>query len=247
MVSKLTKKNIKRIDNRNSSELRDVKITPNYLPDSEGSALIEVGNTKVICSATIEKKVPRWLKGKGSGWVTAEYSMLPRSSKDRIQRERFKVSGRTQEIQRLIGRSLRSIVDLEMLGEVSIIIDCDVIRADGGTKTASITGAFTALNLAIIRGIDEKLFTANPIKNLVSAVSIGIVEKNILLDLNYDEDSRAEVDMNIVMNDKFEFVEIQGTAEKSSFSYDDFSEMITIAKKGINELFNLQKKAISDK
>ena len=173
--------------------------------------------------------------------------MLPRSSKDRIQRERFKVSGRTQEIQRLIGRSLRSIVDLEMLGEVSIIIDCDVIRADGGTRTASITGAFTALNLAIIRGIDEKLFTANPIKNLVSAVSIGIVEKNILLDLNYDEDSRAEVDMNIVMNDKFEFVEIQGTAEKSSFSYDDFSEMITIAKKGINELFNLQKKAISDK
>ena len=246
MENKLTKKNNKRIDNRDSNELRDVKITPHFLPDSEGSALIEVGNTKVICSATIEKKVPRWLKGKGTGWVTAEYSMLPRSSKDRIQRERFKVSGRTQEIQRLIGRSLRSIINLEMLGEVSIIIDCDVIRADGGTRTASITGAFTALSLAVTRGIDENLFTTNPIKNLVSAVSVGIVDKKILLDLNYDEDSRAEVDMNIVMNDKFEFVEIQGTAEKSSFNYDEFSEMITTAKKGINELFKLQKQAISD-
>jgi len=238
--------NNKRIDNRNFSDLREVKITPNFLPDSEGSALIEIGNTKVICSATIEKKVPKWLKGKGSGWVTAEYSMLPRSSKDRIQRERFKISGRTQEIQRLIGRSLRSIIDLHMLGEISIIIDCDVIRADGGTRTASITGAFIALNLAIKHGIHEKIFTNNPVKNLVSAVSVGIVDKNILLDLNYSEDSNAEVDMNIVMNDKFEFVEIQGTAEKSSFNSDEFSEMILMAKKGINELFQLQKKAISD-
>ena len=172
--------------------------------------------------------------------------MLPRSSKDRIQRERFKISGRTQEIQRLIGRSLRSIIDLHMLGEISIIIDCDVIRADGGTRTASITGAFIALNLAIKHGIHEKIFTNNPVKNLVSAVSVGIVDKNILLDLNYSEDSNAEVDMNIVMNDKFEFVEIQGTAEKSSFNSDEFSEMILMAKKGINELFQLQKKAISD-
>ena len=244
MVSKLTKKNIKRIDNRNSSELRDVKITPNYLPDSEGSALIEVGNTKVICSATIEKKVPRWLKGKGSGWVTAEYSMLPRSSKDRIQRERFKVSGRTQEIQRLIGRSLRSVVNLKKMAEYQIKIDCDVIQADGGTRTAAITGGWVALYQAINFLLKTGKLTENPITDQVAAISCGICENQELLDLDYEEDSNAETDGNFVMTASSGIVEIQTTAEEKPINKEQFQRLLSLAELGMKYIFKVQKNTL---
>ena len=212
-----------RNNNRKNDELREIKITKNFIMHPEGSVLIEFGNTKVICNATVEEKVPPFLKGSGSGWVTAEYSMIPRATNVRTQREvnKGKPTGRTMEIQRLIGRSLRSAVDLKKLGERTIIVDCDVIQADGGTRTASITGGYLALETAVEQLINSGLLSQNPVIAKVAAISVGKVKGEILLDLEYSEDSLAEVDMNIVMNSKNEFIEIQGTGEEATFSYDE--------------------------
>ena len=205
-----------RNNGRKNDEMRQVKVTKNYIMHPEGSVLIEFGNTKVICNATVEEKVPPFLRGMGSGWITAEYSMLPRATNNRVQREasKGKIMGRTMEIQRLIGRALRSAINLEKLGERTIIVDCDVIQADGGTRTASITGAYLAVELAIEKLIDEGKLSEIPIKSRVAAISVGRVKNEILLDLEFEEDSSADVDMNIVMNDKGEFIELQGTGEK---------------------------------
>ena len=221
--------------------MREVKVTKNYIMHPEGSVLIEFGNTKVICNATIEEKVPPFLKGKGTGWVTAEYSMLPRSTNTRNQREasKGKVTGRTMEIQRLIGRALRSSVNLQKLGERSIIIDCDVIQADGGTRTASITGGYIALEIAVKKLIDSGKLTSSPIISKVAAISIGKVRGEILLDLDYVEDSKADVDMNIIMNDKDEFIEIQGTGEESTFTQTDLLSFIEISKDAFSKLFSI--------
>ena len=230
-----------RIDNRQADELRPVRITRNYLKYAEGSALIEVGNTRVLCAATIEERVPSFLKGSGEGWITAEYSLLPRSTQTRNQREsaKGKVTGRTHEIQRLIGRSLRSVVDLKALGERTIWIDCDVIQADGGTRTASITGAFMAMTDAIASIYkNDKPF---PVKDFVAAVSVGIHENEPLLDLCYAEDSNAEVDMNFVITGSGKFVEIQGTGEERPFDKEEMNAMTALAEKGIAELIEYQK------
>jgi ribonuclease PH len=237
---------MKRADGRESHEARRVLITPGYLKNAEGSVLIEVGDTKVICTATIEDKVPPFLKGTGQGWVTAEYGMLPRSSKERIQREsvKGKISGRTQEIQRLIGRSLRAVIDLPKLGERTIWIDCDVIQADGGTRTASISGAFVALALAL-RAERKPGSTAKlPIRDHVAATSVGIVSEVTLLDLNYEEDSKAEVDMNVVMTGSGELVEVQGTAESRPFAKKTLHEMLELAESGIQKLIALQREVL---
>ena len=230
-----------RDNNRKKNEMREVKVTKNYIMHPEGSVLIEFGNTKVICNATIEEKVPPFLKGKGTGWVTAEYSMLPRSTNTRNQREasKGKVTGRTMEIQRLIGRALRSSVNLQKLGERSIIIDCDVIQADGGTRTASITGGYIALEIAVKKLIDSGKLTSSPIISKVAAISIGKVRGEILLDLDYVEDSKADVDMNIIMNDKDEFIEIQGTGEESTFTQTDLLSFIEISKDAFSKLFSI--------
>lgn len=230
-----------RDNNRKNNEMREVKVTKNYIMHPEGSVLIEFGNTKVICNATIEEKVPPFLKGKGTGWVTAEYSMLPRSTNTRNQREasKGKVTGRTMEIQRLIGRALRSSVNLQKLGERSIIIDCDVIQADGGTRTASITGGYIALEIAVKKLIDSGKLTSSPIISKVAAISIGKVRGEILLDLDYVEDSKADVDMNIIMNDKDEFIEIQGTGEESTFTQADLLSFIEISKDAFSKLFSI--------
>ena len=230
-----------RNNNRKNDELREIKITKNFIMHPEGSVLIEFGNTKVICNATVEEKVPPFLKGSGSGWVTAEYSMIPRATNVRTQREvnKGKPTGRTMEIQRLIGRSLRSAVDLKKLGERTIIVDCDVIQADGGTRTASITGGYLALETAVAKLLDAGLLTENPIIAKVAALSVGKVNNEILLDLEYSEDSTAEVDMNIVMNSKNEFIEIQGTGEEATFSYDELIKFIEAAKKGFEKLFEI--------
>ena len=230
-----------RDNNRKNNEMREVKVTKNYIMHPEGSVLIEFGNTKVICNATIEEKVPPFLKGKGTGWVTAEYSMLPRSTNTRNQREasKGKVTGRTMEIQRLIGRALRSSVNLQKLGERSIIIDCDVIQADGGTRTASITGGYIALEIAVKKLIDSGKVTSSPIISKVAAISIGKVRGEILLDLDYIEDSKADVDMNIIMNDKDEFIEIQGTGEESTFTQTDLLSFIEISKDAFSKLFSI--------
>ena len=230
-----------RDNNRKTNEMREVKVTKNYIMHPEGSVLIEFGNTKVICNATIEEKVPPFLKGKGTGWVTAEYSMLPRSTNTRNQREasKGKVTGRTMEIQRLIGRALRSSVNLQKLGERSIIIDCDVIQADGGTRTASITGGYIALEIAVKKLIDSGKLTSSPIISKVAAISIGKVRGEILLDLDYVEDSKADVDMNIIMNDKDEFIEIQGTGEESTFTQTDLLSFIEISKDAFSKLFSI--------
>ncbi len=227
-----------RSDGRKFDELRKVTITLDYIKHAEGSCLIEFGDTKVICTASVEEKVPPFLKGTGQGWITAEYSMLPRATAQRTVREaaRGKLTGRTQEIQRLIGRSLRCAVDLTALGEMTIWIDCDVIQADGGTRTASITGAFVALYRAL-----QKIEKLTALKNFIAAVSVGIVNGNVLLDLNYEEDSLAEVDMNVVMTDKGNFVEIQGTAEGEPFSRDTLNTMLDLSEKGIKELIKIQK------
>ena len=211
-----------------------------------GSVLIQMGNTKVICAATVEEKVPSFLRGKNSGWVTAEYSMLPSSTNTRSPREasRGKLSGRTQEIQRLIGRSLRTVIDLQILGERTIWLDCDVIQADGGTRTASITGGYLALNDAINKALTDGLITKNPIKEMIASVSVGIHTGNALLDLNYLEDSTAETDMNVVMDGKNNFIEIQGTSEKRPFTYQELESMLALAKKGITELFKYQKEVL---
>ncbi len=223
--------------------LRDVEIIKNYLKHPEGSCLISVGDTKVICTATIEEKVPFWLKGQGKGWVNAEYSLLPRSTNTRVPREsvRGKQSGRTVEIQRLIGRSLRSVIDLEKLGERVITIDCDVIQADGGTRCASITGGFVAMELAVKGLLEAEKLTENPIKENLAAVSVGIVEEEFILDLDYELDSNADVDMNIVMTESGKFVEIQGTGEEYTFTEEQLASLLGLAKKGIKELIEFQK------
>lgn len=226
-----------RADGRLFDQLRDIKITPHVSEYAEGSALVEFGKTKVLCTATYEPKAPQWLVGTGAGWVTAEYGMLPRSTHTRIKRDKAMNSGRTQEISRLIGRSLRAAVDLKLLGERQIIVDCDVLNADGGTRTASVTGGFVALALALKKLADVSEIKANPLINYVSAISVGLHEGNILLDLNYDEDSAIGTDMNFVMTDKGQFVEVQGTAEHLPFTRDQLFKMMDTAEKGCKELF----------
>lgn len=229
--------------NRLQHALRDVQIVRNYILHAEGSVLIAFGETKVICTASFIPGVPSFLKNSGKGWVTAEYGMLPRSTNERMQREaaRGKQTGRTQEIQRLIGRSLRAAVDLEALGENTIIVDCDVIQADGGTRTASITGGCIALRDAIQKAQEKINFAKNPFRQHVAAVSVGIFEGQTLLDLDYSEDANAETDMNIVMTEAGGFIEIQGTAERDTFSQQQLDELLTLAKAGIEQLFHLQK------
>jgi len=235
-----------RKNGRRSDQLRDIKITKNYVSHPEGSVLVEFGETKVICNATIENNVPRFLKGKNMGWVTAEYGMLPRSTNDRMRREaKSKQSGRTMEIQRLIGRSLRSSVDLEKLGDRSVTIDCDVIQADGGTRTASITGGFVALCLALRSQDSEEFNSTEAIKSYTGSVSIGKVNGEIILDLDYDEDSNAETDMNFIMNDEENFIEIQGTAEEGAFSKEELDKMIDLATSGIKSIIDIQKNALN--
>ena len=231
-----------RVDGRANDELRPVEFTRNFLKHPEGSVLIATGETKVICTATVEEGVPGWLNGKGQGWVTAEYGMLPRSTDDRMNR--YKVSGRTQEIQRLIGRSLRTAVDMKRIGENTVRIDCDVIQADGGTRTASITGAYVALCDAVQYMIDMDMISESPVTGNVAAASVGIINGETLLDLCYIEDSQADVDMNIVMRGN-EFVEVQGTAEGATFGRDAMTEMLDHATKGISELIAAQNKALS--
>lgn len=237
-----------RPDGRKPDELRPVKITRRYLKHPEGSVLIEMGETKVICTATIEDKVPPFLKGKGVGWVTAEYGMLPRSVPERLPREsaKGKIGGRTHEIQRLIGRSLRGVTHLGKLGERTIWIDCDVIQADGGTRTASITGAYIALADAIFSARSKGIIESFPLKDYLAAISVGKVSGERVLDLTYAEDSTAEVDMNFVMTGSGEFVEIQGTAEGKSFSEDDLLAFIALGKKGMRELIEIQRELIGD-
>ena len=230
-----------RVDGRKADELRKIKITRNYLKNVEGSALIEMGETKVICAATVQESVPPFLRGKGTGWVTAEYAMLPRSSSQRIQRERSKVGGRTHEIQRLIGRSLRSVVDMAALGERSVLIDCDVVQADGGTRTASITGAYIALVDALHHVKKQGLIAAIPVGDYLAAVSVGIVGGTPMLDLCYTEDSSAEVDMNLVMTGAGKIVEVQGTAEGKPFSKTELGKLLALGEKGIKALIKKQK------
>ncbi len=234
-----------RPDNRTHDQIRATKITPNISPYAEGSALIEVGGTKVICTASVEDRVPMFLRNKGVGWVTAEYAMLPRATNTRTQRESQRPSGRTAEIQRLIGRALRAVVDTSKLGERQIYLDCDVIQADGGTRCASITGAYVALALACRRLLKQNVIKANPILSEVAAVSVGIIEGTTLLDLAYAEDSEADVDMNIVCTGEGKFIEMQGTAEREPFSRQQMDEMIILAEKGINQLFTIQRYALN--
>ncbi len=240
----MSEKLLVRSDSRSASVQRPVKITPGYVPDAEGSALIETGNTVVMCAATVETRVPPWMRGKGTGWVTAEYSMLPRSTKERVRRERSKVGGRTQEIQRLIGRALRSVTDLSALGEISILLDCDVLRADGGTRTASITGAYVALHQALSGLLEAETIESIPLNDQIAAISVGIVGGEALLDLDYEEDSAADVDMNVVMTGAGEFVEIQGTGEETTFSRSQLDEMLGLAEIGVGELLSAQRTAL---
>jgi len=237
-----------RIDNRNPGQMRPVRITTNYLKTAEGSALIEVGNTQVLCAASVEETVPQFLRGSGRGWVTAEYSMLPRATNTRTPREVTKghLSGRTHEIQRLIGRSLRSVVDMAALGDRTVIVDCDVLQADGGTRTASITGAYVALVLALQKLVAFKALKALPVLDQVAATSVGILSGIPILDLCYDEDSTADVDMNVVMTGSGTFVELQATAEKTAFDDAQLDQLLKIARQGIAELFALQKQALGD-
>jgi ribonuclease PH len=234
-----------RSDRRSFDQIRNTKITSNISSYAEGSALIEVGGTKVICTATVEEKVPPFLRNKGVGWVTAEYAMLPRATSTRTQRETLRPSGRTQEIQRLIGRSLRAVVDTKKLGERQIFLDCDVIQADGGTRCASITGAYVALALACRKLVKQGLLTTSPILSEVAAVSVGIIEGTVILDLAYAEDSNADVDMNVVCTVAGSFIEIQGTAEREPFSREQMNEMLALAEKGINDLFAVQRTALA--
>ncbi len=238
-----------RIDNRTSSQLRQVTFERNYTKHAEGSVLVSFGDTKVLCNATVEAGVPRWLRGQGKGWLTAEYGMLPRATNTRTQREatRGKQSGRTQEIQRLIGRSLRAMLDLSKLGENTIYVDCDVIQADGGTRTASITGSA----IAVIDAIEKmqqregkKQLKTDPLIGLVGAISVGIKDGEVLLDLNYQEDSNCDTDLNVVMTQKGEFIEIQGTAEEKPFTRQQADKMLEVAEKGIAELVEMQQKAL---
>lgn len=231
---------------RETDQMRDIKITRNYTMHAEGSVLVEFGNTKVLCTATVESKVPGWLRGKGSGWVTAEYGMLPRSTGSRMRREAAggKQGGRTMEIQRLIGRSLRASIDLKVLGENMITIDCDVIQADGGTRTASITGGYVALVDAIAFLMENNKIKTNPLLGNIASVSVGIYKGTPVLDLDYAEDSNAETDMNVVMNDAEAFIEVQGTAEGHAFKKSELDDMLALAQKGIAKLIQVQNEAI---
>lgn len=235
-----------RSDGRQFNELRKVQITPHYIKHAEGSVLIEFGDTKVICTATVDERVPPFMKGEGRGWVTAEYSMLPRATQVRNQREaaKGKLGGRTMEIQRLIGRALRSVVNLSALGERTITLDCDVIQADGGTRTTSITGAFIALVYAVDRIVTTHKLPVFPIEDYLASVSVGILDGQALLDLNYIEDSHVKVDMNVVMTGKGEFVEVQGTGEESPFSRAEMDELLRLAEAGIGELIGMQKQIL---
>lgn len=237
--------NYQRTD-RAADSLRNIKLTPNFLPHTDGSVLIECGQTMVLCTATIEETVPPFLRGQGKGWVTAEYGMLPASTASRMRREAAagKQSGRTQEIQRLIGRSLRAAVDLDKLGERQITLDCDVLRADGGTRTASITGAFVALSLAVNKLLQNGTLPENPIKEAVAAISVGIVNGVPLLDLDYPEDSGCDCDMNLVMTESQKLIEIQGTAEGEPFDFASLDTLLAVGKKGIAELIEHQKAAL---
>ncbi|WP_257254683.1 MULTISPECIES: ribonuclease PH [unclassified Endozoicomonas] len=239
---------MRRPSGRTADQLRNIKITREYTMHAEGSVLVEFGNTKVICTASVDRSVPRFLKGSGQGWVTAEYGMLPRSTTDRMGREaaRGKQGGRTLEIQRLIGRSLRAAVDLKKLGENTITIDCDVIQADGGTRTASITGACVALVDAIRHMQRKKIIKNDPFLQLIASVSVGIYQGSPVLDLDYPEDSNAETDMNVVMTEEGGFIEIQGTAETAPFSQNEMTAMLALAKAGIDDLVNLQKEALAE-
>ena len=232
-----------REDGRKANELREVKIEPNFIVGAEGSVLISLGNTRVICTASVEDSVPPFLRGKNTGWVTSEYSMIPRATNTRTTREssRGKVSGRTQEIQRLIGRSLRSIVRMEEMGERTIWMDCDVIQADGGTRTASITGAFVALTIALQKLVEEGLIVKLPIKDFVAATSVGLVRGLPLLDLNYGEDSQAQVDMNVIQTGDGSLIEIQGTAEGDPFARDKLNSLLDLAESGIKQLIEIQR------
>lgn len=236
-----------RPDKRKPNQLRPVRITRGYTRYAPGSVLIEMGNTKVLCTAFIEQKVPAWKTDSGSGWLTAEYSMLPSSTPDRKRRNIGKIDGRSQEIQRIIGRSLRAAVDFDKLGENTITIDCDVLQADGGTRTAAITGGYVALIDAINFAQKEKIISANPIKGSVAAVSAGIVNSRILLDLNYEEDAQAEVDFNIVMTNKLEFIEVQGTAENGTFTQSQLDGILKSGKSGIRKLLKFQNEAMNRK
>jgi len=240
---------VKRSDGRGPESMRPVRITRNYMKHAEGSVLIEMGDTKVICSASVEERVPQFLRNTGKGWITAEYSMLPRSTHTRTSRDSLtgRGGGRAFEIQRLIGRSLRSVTDLRGFGERTIWIDCDVIQADGGTRTASITGAYVALVDGFRKMLKNGLIEKIPIKGSVAAVSVGKVDARALLDLNYEEDSRAEVDMNVVMTGDGKFVEIQGTAEESVFTRKEMDQLTRMAQKGIKELTRIQKKVLETK
>lgn len=235
-----------RADGRLFDQLREVKITPHVSEYAEGSCLVEFGKTKVLCTATYESKAPPWLNGTGSGWVTAEYGMLPRSTHSRMRRDKTLNGGRTQEISRLIGRSLRAAVDLKLLGEKQIIIDCDVLSADGGTRTAAVTGGYVALALACKKLIDVSEIKALPLINYVSAISVGLHENGIFLDLNYDEDSSIGTDMNFVMTNKGAFVEVQGTAEQVPFTRQQLASMMDVAEKGCRELFKHQAAIIGE-
>lgn len=237
-----------RPSNRSNDELRFIKITPNFTKNPDGSVLIQAGDTLVLCTAMVEEKVPPFLKGTGTGWVTSEYSLLPASTNTRTQREasKGKITGRTSEIQRLIGRSLRAVVDMEKLGERTVWVDCDVLQADGGTRTASITGSFVALCLALKKLKQNGSLEEWPIRDYVAAISVGIVDGEAVLDLEYVEDSQAEVDMNVVMTASGEFVEVQGTAEGKPFARQELDNLLYLAEKGIRELIDLQKKAIGE-
>ena len=232
-----------RVDGRGFDKIRKVNLTRNYIKYPEGSCLIELGNTRVICTASVEEVVPPFLRGSGTGWVTAEYGMLPRSCNTRISRG--KDSGRTYEIQRLVGRSLRSVTEMRELGERTIWLDCDVIQGDGGTRTAAITGSFIALVDALAKIKKEGKISRVPIRDYVAATSVGILNNNLLLDLCYEEDSKAEVDMNVIMTGSGEFIEIQGTAERKPFSKEQMDKMLELAKKGIEELFIIQRSLLN--
>ncbi len=235
-----------RPDGRSPTELRPVRIETGYLKYAEGSVLISIGDTRVLCAASLEEKVPPWMRGRGTGWITAEYAMLPRATSDRNVREssKGKIGGRTHEIQRIIGRALRAVVDLSKLGEKTLWIDCDVLQADGGTRTASVTGAYIALALALRKSFDHTNAKKWPLRGLIAATSVGIVDGRMVLDLPYEEDSKAEVDMNVAMTDAGAFVELQGTAEGVPFSRSQLDGLLDLAERGIRELFDHQRAAL---